>query len=404
MSVCCIISRMRNCLPKIASVFRSKATTNSNDSDGDGDGESDTERYIKVKSTKAKAAITKVESDQLIDNANKKPKQQQQQQLRPAAAAAAPAKATADDVDKKRLIRGKAGSSSVVKANEMDLEQLGRQQEGQLNSIRKEIKREAAGAATEAGKGGVAGTEGRAGVAGGAGVEAAAAVAAATGATSLVRPFPSNGTSTSKTPEQIELEYEANVAAEHGDIMTPLPRDPRPQGLLFKEAAAGAGSCGRTMQPEIVEAIRNLDTQALRLNNLTHEDRCRLTQSMTTGDEEDEAGTVLLRTKANPFDRQCHSLYERRLHKGPKLHLWVGNGKPPRPTPPSDDDDIKTFQVDRRGTRRGRGCQQGCHSCLSVSQQSVIFIYELNATSLITDNLPSQQRRLQTGYHCACHI
>lgn len=342
---------MRNCLPKIASVFRSKASSKAAAHSNESDAESDTEeRYIKVKSTTATAtaaaaAITKVESDQLIDNANKKP--QQQQQLRP------PAKATAaDDVDKKRLIRG-SSSSDVVKAKDLDLEKQQRQSQsgGQQNSIRKEIKQAGGG-----GKGTGRGTgEGAGAGTGGSTVEEA--VARRGESSSLARPFANNngGGTSSKTPEQIELEYEASVAAERGDIMTPLPRDPRPQGLAFNETPSG-----RQMQPEIVEAIRNLDTQALLLNNLTLEDRCRLTQSSSSRVDDDGGGegTVIMRVKANPFDRQCHSLYERRLHKGPKLHLWVGNGKP-RPTPQSnDDDDIKTFQVVKGGKGIGeRGAQ-----------------------------------------------
>lgn len=350
---------MRNCLPKIASVFRSKASStaaHSNESDAESDTE---ERYIKVKSTTmatpAAAAITKVESDQLIDNANKKPQQQQLQSLRPPAKATsrAAASAAADDVDKNRLIRESSGS--VVKAKDLDLEKQQRQSQrsgGQQNSIRKEMKQaEPRGTGRAAGEGGEADT-------------AEDAVASRAEIASLARPFAhknnnggggGGGGTTSKTPEQIELEYEANVAAERGDIMTPLPRDPRPQGLAFNETPSG-----RQMQPEIVEAIRNLDTQELLLNNLTLEDRCRLTQSSSSSRLDDDAGgegTVMLRAKANPFDRQCHSLYERRLHKGPKLHLWVGNGKP-RPTPQSDDDDIKTFQVvkAREGrVREGKG-------------------------------------------------
>ncbi|KAH8390843.1 hypothetical protein KR215_000100, partial [Drosophila sulfurigaster] len=167
-------------------------------------------------------------------------------------------------------------------------------------------------------------------------------------------PMPSHGrlSNSSKTPEQMELEYEANVAAERGDIMTPLPRDPRPQGMTFAGDAAAAGvgmgmgnnsvGGGRNMQPEIVEAIRNLDAQALRLNNLTLEDRCQLTTQQENKPDDDTDYVVLRRPqKHHPFDRQCHSLYERRLYKGPKLHLWVGNGKKPSP---SDDDDLKTFQ------------------------------------------------------------
>ncbi|KAH8416079.1 hypothetical protein KR222_007712 [Zaprionus bogoriensis] len=263
---------MRNCLPKIASVFRSKSSSAAAAHSNESDAECDTERYIKVKSS--------VESDQLLDNANKK----QQRQRGPPATATSPA----DDVDKSRQI----SLASSVAANGLDAQASSQESTG----IRAEMK--------------------------------------PTGEMALDMPF---GNGTEKTPEQIELEYEASVAAERGDIMTPLPRDPRPQGLAFSEAGNGVG-VGRNMQPEIVEAIRGLDTQALRLNNLTLEERGRLTQ------EEAIIDGVMLRPKASPFDRQCHSLYERRLHKGPKLHLWVGNGKRPAQHSNESEEEFKTFQ------------------------------------------------------------
>lgn len=318
---------MRNCLPKIASVFRSKssAAVHSNESDG----ESDTDRYIIAKARSTRGTVT-TESGQLLDNANKKPQQQQ-----PATTTATTTTKTTttttttlcadDDVDKNRLI------SVVRKANSnvLDLEQS----QSQINSSESENNSRNPTA-----------TNGNIRQVHNKNLDTEMKVAG--GEISLALPIamslPSRMSNSSKTPEQIELEYEANVAAERGDIMTPLPRDPRSQGMAFGGGAGGAGgggtSVGRNMQPEIVEAIRNLDTQALRLNNLTLEDRYKLTHK-----PDEDTDCVVLRPKAFPFDRQCHSLYERRLHKGPKLHLWVGNGK--KPLMQSDDDELKTFQV-----------------------------------------------------------
>ncbi|XP_017838619.1 high affinity cAMP-specific and IBMX-insensitive 3',5'-cyclic phosphodiesterase 8 isoform X1 [Drosophila busckii] len=268
---------MRNCLPKIASVFRSKSSTaaaaaaatktHSNESDA----ESDTEQY---EATKAKVMR---ETDQLLDNDNKKLQQWQ-------AAKASTTTATTISSSSSSFCAADVAEQLI---SSVDLEPNG--------SIRSNLT-----------------------------AEIAAKVVA------------------SKTPEQIELEeYEANVAAEGEDIMTPLPRQARSASKAFAAAtaaaAAAAASIGRNMQPEIVEAIRSLDNQALRLNNLTLEDKQQLTSAPTI--EELPCDAVVLRPpKAFQFDRQCRSLYERRLHKGPKLHLWVGTASS------SDSEDYKQFQ------------------------------------------------------------
>jgi len=328
----CIISRMRNCLPKIASVFRSKSSTTAAHSN-ESDVESDTDRYIIATKAKAKAttAVT-TESDQLLDNANKI-KSQQQQQRTPATKTTTTTTTTAktttlcaDDVDKNRLISAVRAANSNV----LDLEQR-QQNNNNCESSNNNLNRNPNPTATNGSirqqmQDSNLDTE----------------MKVAGGEISLALPLASRMSRmsiSSKTPEQMELEYEANVAAERGDIMTPLPRDPRSQAMTFVDGAGIGSGVGRNMQPEIVEAIRNLDTQALRLNNLTLEDRCKLTHK-----PDESTDSVVLRPKVFPFDRQCHSLYERRLHKGPKLHLWVGNGKKPAPSSDSDDE-FKTFQV-----------------------------------------------------------
>ncbi|XP_030387371.1 high affinity cAMP-specific and IBMX-insensitive 3',5'-cyclic phosphodiesterase 8 [Scaptodrosophila lebanonensis] len=136
-----------------------------------------------------------------------------------------------------------------------------------------------------------------------------------------------------KTPEEMEREYEANVAAEGQDVMTPLPRSTRSLSM----AAFGTAS-GRNMQPEIIEAIRNLDAQALRLNNLTLEDKGGRNVQTTTSSPAATAGQcvqgdeecVILRGKAAhdvAVAAPSLGLYERRLPRVPKLTLMVGNKK-----------------------------------------------------------------------------
>ncbi|XP_032590128.1 high affinity cAMP-specific and IBMX-insensitive 3',5'-cyclic phosphodiesterase 8 isoform X2 [Drosophila grimshawi] len=335
---------MRNCLPKI---FRTKSSStraaasvaNSNESDAD----SDAERYVIAKTTTTNATRKKfpTASDQVLDNGNKKQQQQQQQQQqqrRPAKATTKTTRTTAitakkslpDDVDKSRLI----SAVSTANSNGLDLKQSDSTTSSSSSSG------SGSGIIQTATNGSILASE----------------MKVVGGEISLPVPVPVTqltGNSSSKTPEQMELEYEANVAAEGRDIMTPLLRNTRSLNMAFGGGGIGGsvapgpgGGVGRILQPEIVEAIRNLDTQALRLNNLTLEDRIRLTQQQQQQQQQqqpdDGDDCVVLRPKVFTFDRQCHSLYERRLHKGPKLRLWVGSGK--KPATQSDEDEFKTFQ------------------------------------------------------------
>ncbi|KAH8402395.1 hypothetical protein KR009_011824 [Drosophila setifemur] len=132
------------------------------------------------------------------------------------------------------------------------------------------------------------------------------------------------GRNSCKTPEEMELEYEANIEAEGRDIMTPLRRSTRPLSVAF-------GSGRNVLQPEIVEVIRGLDVPALLLNNLSLEpcdgerDRAKERHSLESDDHEE---SVVLRRKVNNcLERRTHSLYERRLPKVPKLHLQVAGKK-----------------------------------------------------------------------------
>lgn len=162
-----------------------------------------------------------------------------------------------------------------------------------------------------------------------------------------------------KTPE--EIEYEAKVAAESEDVMTPLPTDTQTKQLAF--------GVGRNLQPEIVEVIRNLDANTLRINNLTVDDKVELLRRyegkyqnrrhsrgnnnvrfMTTTETNNQTvqqqlqplqsqddssdsdyGDVVLRRKVPSTLKVDHSrsnLYERRQPKGPKLKLILENKKP----------------------------------------------------------------------------
>ncbi|KAH8309624.1 hypothetical protein KR059_012386 [Drosophila kikkawai] len=153
--------------------------------------------------------------------------------------------------------------------------------------------------------------------------------------------LPFGGRNSSKTPEEMELEYEASVAAEGRDIMTPLRRNTRPLSLAFgsgRSTGVGAGGVAGTgvMQPEIVEVIRSLDVPALLLNSLSLEADPREPGAELECDSSEE--TVVLRRKVNCLERKTRSLYERRLPKVPKLHLQVAAKKT------SEEEEFRTFQ------------------------------------------------------------
>ncbi|XP_016929321.2 high affinity cAMP-specific and IBMX-insensitive 3',5'-cyclic phosphodiesterase 8 isoform X2 [Drosophila suzukii] len=149
--------------------------------------------------------------------------------------------------------------------------------------------------------------------------------------------LPFVGRNSCKTPEEMELEYEANVEAEGRDIMTPLRRNTRPLSVAF---SGGGGSGGRTsLQPEIVEAIRSLDVPALMLNNLSLEDRERSHLVEEESPSYDPDNAVVLRRKVNCLERKSHSLYERRLPKVPKLHLLVAGKKQS-----TEEEEFRIFQ------------------------------------------------------------
>lgn len=157
--------------------------------------------------------------------------------------------------------------------------------------------------------------------------------------------------SDAKTPE--EMEYEAKVAAEYEDVMTPLPTNAKHHQFAF----------GRNLRPEIAEVIRSLDANALRINNLTVEDKFELLRrfdstqqarrhgrgnsyvrsmpppghsiqidlglsSQTHEEQQDDMSEstidgVVLRRKSSKTLDEAHAsgLYERRQPKSPKLKL-----------------------------------------------------------------------------------
>ncbi|XP_044249268.1 high affinity cAMP-specific and IBMX-insensitive 3',5'-cyclic phosphodiesterase 8 isoform X1 [Drosophila takahashii] len=151
--------------------------------------------------------------------------------------------------------------------------------------------------------------------------------------------LPFVGRNSCKTPEEMELEYEANVEAESRDIMTPLRRKTRPLSVAFSGGGGGGVGGGRnSLQPEIVEAIRSLDVPALLLNNLSLEGRESSLHLEDGSPCHDHEEAVVLRRKVNCLERKSHSLYERRLPKVPKLHLLVAGKKP------TEEEEFRTFQ------------------------------------------------------------
>ncbi|XP_034650077.1 high affinity cAMP-specific and IBMX-insensitive 3',5'-cyclic phosphodiesterase 8 isoform X1 [Drosophila subobscura] len=162
------------------------------------------------------------------------------------------------------------------------------------------------------------------------------------GRNSISLPFA--GLGASKTPEEMELEYEANVKAEGGDIVTPLRRSNTGTGTATRpHSMSFAGGRSASLQPEIVEVIRSLDVQGLFLSNHAVEERA---------DHEAECheDAVVLRRKVAGLERKSCSLYERRMPKTPKLHLMVAGKKPQQPQQQpqeeqnDDDDEYKVFQ------------------------------------------------------------
>ncbi|XP_011181542.3 high affinity cAMP-specific and IBMX-insensitive 3',5'-cyclic phosphodiesterase 8 isoform X1 [Zeugodacus cucurbitae] len=75
-------------------------------------------------------------------------------------------------------------------------------------------------------------------------------------------------TETPKTPE--EIEYEANMAAESADIMTPLPHN-----ITFTSGRKSL-TTARPLASDIAEMIRNLDANTLRINNMSVEEKIEL--------------------------------------------------------------------------------------------------------------------------------
>ncbi|XP_017072957.1 high affinity cAMP-specific and IBMX-insensitive 3',5'-cyclic phosphodiesterase 8 isoform X2 [Drosophila eugracilis] len=277
---------MRNCLPKFSKVFRRKSSAKASASAGrenpSNEPDSDTEPY-------AIAAI----SNRSGDNRNETPR---------------PRPLADDDSSRSRLIS----------AAHLDLD-LDSDSPAMLPAIPPStnggIRPKSEGACPEMK------------------VETISAAAPTSGPVAISLPFV--GRNSSKTPEEMELEYEANVEAESRDIMTPLRRKTRPQSVSF--------GGGRTaLQPEIVEVIRSLDVPALLLNNLNLEGGRERERESYVEQElsacHDHEDSVVLRRKVNCLERKAHSLYERRLPKVPKLHLLVAGKKP------TEEEEFRTFQ------------------------------------------------------------
>ncbi|XP_039480284.1 high affinity cAMP-specific and IBMX-insensitive 3',5'-cyclic phosphodiesterase 8 isoform X2 [Drosophila santomea] len=289
---------MRNCLPKFSKVFRRKSSAKSSSSSAgrenpSNEPDSDTEPYsIAIAAT----------SDRSGDNRNERPR-------------------TLPDDDSIR--------SRLISAAHLDLDLgLGLDSDSPAMPTNGGLRPKSEGACPEM------------------------KVETISAATSPPRPLhgtpgpvaislPFVGRNSSKTPEEMELEYEANVEAESRDIMTPLRRNTRPLSVSF-------GGGGRSaLQPEIVEAIRSLDVPGLLLNNLsldgsTHPkgERSHAAEEEPLTPGHDHEDSVVLRRKVICLERKTHSLYERRLPKVPKLHLHVAGKK----QSPTEEEEFRTFQ------------------------------------------------------------
>lgn len=142
-----------------------------------------------------------------------------------------------------------------------------------------------------------------------------------------------------------DIDDEARMAAEGTDLVTPLPRSNPLKHYGY----------ARTIQPDIIDAIRNLDAHALRINNISLEDKFELLRryeykqkftrfpchisiksNLSSADEKQQQNhseqlnmelqkntcdDVVLRGK--PVLHRNRSLYERRQPRQPKLKLII---------------------------------------------------------------------------------
>ncbi|XP_023037008.1 high affinity cAMP-specific and IBMX-insensitive 3',5'-cyclic phosphodiesterase 8 isoform X2 [Drosophila willistoni] len=289
---------MRNCLPKFTNVFRSKSSSTTSSSrrrrrtsDLDTDSESDMEQYVAAKAVNAVGLAnvkpTASRCDQRRDNDDDGTSSSRNRLIRETKTTTTTnTTATARNLDQDKDFKSKGWGADGATRNGLILSENGSSTEMKV-------------------------------------ADDSASVALNTTRTFALR-------NSCKTPEEIELEYEANVKAEAGDIMTPLPRS-----LTF--------SMGRQMQTELVEVIRNLDTQTQRQNNLSMPEMERNANDviLVHGDEGEDCVVLRRKVSSISLERKAHSLYERRMPKTPKLHLVVA-GKKKEPT--DDSDEYKLFQ------------------------------------------------------------
>ncbi|KAH8272827.1 hypothetical protein KR018_001864 [Drosophila ironensis] len=272
---------MRNCLPKVSRVFRRKTASKSGQDNATNEPDSDAEPYTAViRPTTTVTRTTSALSALPADNHNESSHSR-------LISAAAHLDLDLDlDSESNLDSDGPVAATATRKATS----------NGGIQGYRAEMKVET--------------------------ISTAPSAAAAPVAISL----PFGGRNSGKTPEEMELEYEANVKAEGRDIMTPLRRSTRPLSVAF------SGSGRTALQAEIVEVIRSLDVPALLLNNLTLDTN---RECAGVGPDElekpeadhDHEESVVLRRKVNCLERKTRSLYERRLPKVPKLHLQVAEKK-----------------------------------------------------------------------------
>ncbi|XP_067632406.1 high affinity cAMP-specific and IBMX-insensitive 3',5'-cyclic phosphodiesterase 8 isoform X2 [Eurosta solidaginis] len=104
-------------------------------------------------------------------------------------------------------------------------------------------------------------------------------------------PYNNTNPNPPKTPE--EIEYEANIAAESVDVMTPLPN------TATFTAAHKSFSVGRPHASDIVDMIRNLDTHTLRINNMTIEEKVDLMRRFEEEQREGEETSHSLSQQSN---------------------------------------------------------------------------------------------------------
>lgn len=102
-----------------------------------------------------------------------------------------------------------------------------------------------------------------------------------------------------KTPE--EIEYEANMAAESADVMTPLPHN-----LTFTSGRKSL-TMARPLASDIADMLRNLDANTLRINNMSVEEKIELMRRFEQPQQQEKEKQLHATIAHHPHHQNHHA-------------------------------------------------------------------------------------------------